>query len=77
MDDNSTDGTKDILRKFNNYTILFHNKNMGKGTAIETGLKYTDADLEYNPIDYNKILPAIINNQTLVAYGSRLSNKKI
>lgn len=70
------------------HKIFFHAKNMGKGAAIRTALYYTtgdiiiiqDADLEYNPEDYNELIKLIINNEADVAYGSRFlsaeSNKQ-
>ncbi len=82
VDDFSTDGTRDILKKINSRSIriFFHKKNMGKGAAIKTGLKHAsggiiliqDADLEYNPEEYKKLLKPIINNKAEVVYGSRL-----
>tara|TARA_Y100000031_G_scaffold148616_1_gene185165 strand:+ start:833 stop:1528 length:696 start_codon:yes stop_codon:yes gene_type:complete len=82
VDDFSTDNTKKILSelKDSSIKIFFHQKNMGKGTAIRTGLKHItgeiiliqDADLEYNPIEYEKLLEPIMENRTKVVYGSRL-----
>ena len=84
VDDCSNDGTKDILRKINDSSvkIFFHQKNMGKGTAIRTGLKNAtgdilliqDADLEYNPAEYKKLLLPIIEGKTKVVYGSRIES---
>lgn len=83
VDDASTDGTRDILRKFENkYKILFHEKNRGKGAAIKTAVNEAtgdfiviqDADLEYLPDDYDKLLPLLINNEADVVYGSRFIN---
>lgn len=80
VDDGSQDGTKELLKTFENkYKILFHARNMGKGAAIRTALYYTtgdiiiiqDADLEYNPDDYKKLIDLLINDETDVAYGSR------
>jgi len=80
VDDCSTDGTTDILKELsNNYKVLFHEKNQGKGAAIRTAVKEAsgdfvviqDADLEYLPDDYDKLLPLLINNQADVVYGSR------
>lgn len=80
VDDGSVDGTRELLKKLeNNYRILFHAKNMGKGAAVRTALYYTtgdiiviqDADLEYNPDDYDELIKVIINNEADVAYGSR------
>jgi len=68
VDDGSTDGTSEILEKLNQETQSFiyvkHSKNFGKGKAIRTGLNYVtgdaviiqDADLEYDPFDYQKLL---------------------
>lgn len=84
VDDCSTDSSREILAKYNNYKIIYHEKNCGKGAAVRTGIKNSssdiiciqDADLEYNPEDYQKLLPFIINNEAQVVYGSRLSDKK-
>lgn len=82
-DDASTDGTTDIIKEFEGkYKVLFHQKNQGKGAAIRTSLKEAtgdfvviqDADLEYSPEDYNKLLPLLINNEADVVYGSRFIN---
>ena len=66
IDDGSKDGTTKILKKYANKIdkLIFHKKNLGKGSAIKSGQKYIkgkyvaiqDADLEYNPIDLIKIL---------------------
>tara|TARA_Y100000310_G_scaffold342413_1_gene445574 strand:+ start:3157 stop:3846 length:690 start_codon:yes stop_codon:yes gene_type:complete len=88
IDDFSTDGTREILRenhsKKRDVTVLFHEKNKGKGAAIRTGLEaitgdiiiIQDADLEYNPQDYTKLIQPIINKETEVVYGSRFLDKK-
>ncbi len=80
VDDGSTDGTAEILHQINerNYEVMFHNKNRGKGAAIRTGLsKVTgdvvviqDADLEYDPKDFYKIIECFKNGAPVV-YGSR------
>ena len=83
VDDYSTDGTKEILKELSSkYKILYHEKNMGKGAAIRTAVKEAagdfvviqDADLEYLPDDYDKLLPFLINNEADVVYGSRFLN---
>lgn len=81
IDDGSTDGTRDILKQFSesNVTVLFHDINQGKGAAVITGLKKSkgdmvviqDADLEYDPAEYNKLLKPIIDGKADVVYGSR------
>ena len=82
VDDFSEDNTRRILSKINdsNIKLFLHKKNMGKGAAIRTGLKYAtgdiiliqDADLEYDPVEYGKLLNPIMENKTKVVYGSRL-----
>ncbi|MBQ8886978.1 MAG: glycosyltransferase family 2 protein [Candidatus Gastranaerophilales bacterium] len=85
VDDCSTDGTTEILKELSaNYKVLFHEKNQGKGAAIKTAVKEAtgdfvciqDADLEYLPDDYDKLLPLLINNEADVVYGSRFKNKE-
>lgn len=82
VDDGSKDGTKELLKIFenkNNYKIFFHAKNMGKGAAVRTALYYAkgdiivvqDADLEYNPDDYNELIKLILADDADIAYGSR------
>ena len=80
IDDYSIDGTRDILKKLKDkYKIIYHDRNYGKGAAIKTGLKeitgdiiiIQDADLEYDPGEYPKLLLPVINNKTKVVYGSR------
>jgi glycosyltransferase involved in cell wall biosynthesis len=83
VDDFSTDGTRDYLRGLTDIRVIFHVKNMGKGAAIRTGLKYAngdvviiqDADLEYSPDDYPKLLEPIKKGLTKVVYGSRILGK--
>jgi len=86
VDDCSTDGTREILKSLNNdiYKIHFHEKNLGKGGAIKTAKKYIegeiviiqDADLEYNPNDYKKLIDPILKKEAQVVYGSRVLGKK-
>lgn len=84
VDDGSTDGTRDILRKIageNPGTIRYlpHEKNQGKGAAIRTAIAaatgelciFQDADLEYDPRDYARILEPLLREQADVVYGSR------
>ena len=83
VDDFSTDGTRDILKKYEKkYKVVYHKKNGGKGRALRTGFAFAtgdiitiqDADLEYDPEDYNKMLPLILRGKTQVVYGSRFLN---
>lgn len=79
VDDFSTDGTRDILKKVKSHTVVYHPENMGKGAAVRTGLEKAsgdifiiqDADLEYDPSFYPKLLKPIINGEANVVYGSR------
>jgi len=82
VDDFSNDGTEKILSRIKDKSIkiFFHKKNVGKGSAIRTGLNHAtgdviliqDADLEYDPVEYGKLLNPIMENKTKVVYGSRL-----
>lgn len=80
-DDGSNDNTIDILEKNKNlYDKLIKNKkNQGKGAALIKGIEIAsgelillqDADLEYNPNDYNKLISPFLNSNADVVYGSR------
>ena len=84
VDDCSTDSSREILSKYTDYKVVYHEKNRGKGAAVRTGIENSssdiiviqDADLEYNPEDYQKLLPFIINNEADIVYGSRLLDKQ-
>jgi glycosyltransferase involved in cell wall biosynthesis len=83
VDDYSTDGTREILeaeaREHNGTRVFLHAQNLGKGAAVRTGLKQVsgdvviiqDADLEYDPRDYARLLRPIEEGRTKVVYGSR------
>jgi glycosyltransferase involved in cell wall biosynthesis len=82
VDDCSTDGTIQILKQLDNdnkIVIHFHDKNLGKGAAIHTALKHLtgevviiqDADLEYDPSDYHKLLTPFFEANADIVYGSR------
>lgn len=83
IDDCSTDGTKKILKnKLYKYVnkIIYHKKNIGKGAAIRSAQKMIngniviiqDADLEYNPKDFKKLINPIILKKSKVVYGTRI-----
>lgn len=83
VDDCSTDSTKEVLKNIkSNFLYVKHNNNLGKGASIRTGLKKAkgdfviiqDADLEYNPEDYIRLLQPILNKKTSIVYGTRLKN---
>jgi glycosyltransferase involved in cell wall biosynthesis len=81
VDDASTDGTTDCVRAFAGECVraLFHPENRGKGAAFRTGLAAVsgdiviiqDADLEYDPADYRRLLAPIVAGKADVVYGSR------
>src|SRR3989344_5354131 len=80
VDDCSTDGTCDFLKKIEKkHRVLYHQKNRGKGAALRTGfaaatgdfIVIQDADLEYNPQEYPKLLKPLIDGRADVVYGSR------
>ncbi len=82
VDDGSTDGTRALLETLRSrYTVIFQEKNRGKGAALRTGfvaargdfVVIQDADLEYNPNDYPKLLAPLISGVADVVYGSRFS----
>ncbi len=84
VDDYSKDKTLEILEKRKDITLIKHEKNLGKGAAVRSGIKNSkgdivvvqDADLEYDPNDYSKLLQPILNNEVSIVYGSRFLNKK-
>jgi glycosyltransferase involved in cell wall biosynthesis len=82
IDDFSVDGSRDILKEYENQPnikVLFHAHNQGKGAALRTGFDHVegdvvviqDADLEYDPSDYGKLLEPIEDNRADVVFGSR------
>ncbi len=81
VDDHSTDGTSDILKniKSPNVKIIFLEKNIGKSGALRTGFNNAsgdiiivqDADLEYDPFEYEVLIKPFLNENADVVYGSR------
>ncbi len=85
IDDCSTDGSQRIVREYQTrnqhtaYTSRFHTINRGKGAALRTGfaacsgdfIVVQDADLEYDPRDYPRLLQPLIEDRADVVYGSR------
>ena len=85
VDNNSTDGTRDFLHKLlssNKYKIIFQKKNYGKGNSIITGIKeasgnltvFQDADLEYDPNNYLKLIDHLNKNNLDAVFGSRIKH---
>ena len=84
VDDFSTDGTKEILKNYEDYyDIFYHSKNKGKGSAVRTGFEKStgeyiiiqDADIEQNPEDFNALLQPILHGKADVSFGSRFLGK--
>lgn len=83
VDDGSTDGTRELYPQIDTLSdiiqIHLHEKNMGKGAAVRTGFSKAsgdiyliqDADLEYDPRDYDILLKPIEEGRATVVYGSR------
>jgi glycosyltransferase involved in cell wall biosynthesis len=85
VDDCSQDGTREMLSRlagqYDNVKVVYHEKNRGKGCAIRTGLEQAtgemviiqDADLEYNPAEYPRLVKPIMEGRADVVYGSRFA----
>jgi glycosyltransferase involved in cell wall biosynthesis len=81
VDDGSTDGTREWLEKLTmeDVAVLFHSENKGKGAALRTGFERAagdiviiqDADLEYDPRDYDCLIGPIADGRADVVFGSR------
>ena len=81
VDDFSNDGTREFLNSLedNSIKLVFQNRNQGKGAAIARGIKFAtgeisiiqDADLEYDPNEYEKLINPILDNKADVVFGSR------
>jgi glycosyltransferase involved in cell wall biosynthesis len=86
VDDGSSDGTRKILPQLEDSTVrvMLHPENRGKGAAIRTGLAAVtgdlvliqDADLEYDPEDWPKLLRPVLTGKATVVYGSRFTGER-
>ena len=86
VDDGSTDGTRDVLRQLHDSTVrvITHESNQGKGAAIRSGLAHVtgdlvlvqDADLEYDPEDWPRLLAPVLKGRARVVYGSRFTGER-
>jgi glycosyltransferase involved in cell wall biosynthesis len=86
VDDGSNDGTRDVLRQLGDSTVrvVMHDVNRGKGAALRTGFAHAsgeyvlvqDADLEYDPEDWPKMLNPVLRGKARVVYGSRFTGER-
>ena len=83
VDDFSTDGSREILKELEGrFKVIYQPVNTGKGAALRTGFKEAtgdliivqDADLEYNPAEYPKLIAPILSGRAAVVYGSRFAS---
>ncbi|MDP6125521.1 MAG: glycosyltransferase family 2 protein, partial [Candidatus Latescibacteria bacterium] len=83
VNDASSDGTREVAEGFaGRHSVLHHEKNRGKGAALRTGFAAAtgdivliqDADLEYDPRDYPKLLVPLVEGRADVVYGSRFKS---
>lgn len=84
VDDCSNDGTREVLAAWQDkdgVRVIFHEVNRGKGAALRTGFAHAsgdiiiiqDADLEYDPNEYPKLLKPILDGKADIVYGSRFA----
>jgi glycosyltransferase involved in cell wall biosynthesis len=86
VDDGSTDGTRSVLPQLEDSTVrvVLHPENRGKGAAVRTGLRHVtgdlvliqDADLEYDPEDWPRLLAPVLRGKARVVYGSRFTGER-
>ena len=86
VDDGSSDGTRDVLKQLGDSTVrvVMHENNRGKGAAVRTGFAHAtgdyvliqDADLEYDPEDWPKLMIPVLRGKARVVYGSRFTGER-
>ncbi len=86
IDDGSDDGTRDVLHQLGDSTVrvIMHEHNRGKGAAVRTGFEHAtgdyvliqDADLEYDPEDWPRLLAPVLSGKARVVYGSRFTGER-
>lgn len=86
VDDCSVDGTRELIAKLQSrfHQVVYHPHNRGKGAAVRSGIPFAtgdyviiqDADLEYDPHDYFKLLKPVERHNAQVVYGSRFTGER-
>ncbi len=86
VDDGSTDGTRDVLAQLRDSTVkvVQQPSNQGKGAAVRVGFAHAtgdlvliqDADLEYDPDDWPRLVNPLLRGKALVVYGSRFTGER-
>jgi glycosyltransferase involved in cell wall biosynthesis len=86
VDDGSDDGTREVLKQLGDSTVrvVLHERNRGKGAALRTGFEHAtgdyvlvqDADLEYDPEDWPRLLAPVLRARARVVYGSRFTGER-
>jgi glycosyltransferase involved in cell wall biosynthesis len=86
VDDGSNDGTRDVLNQLGDSTVrvIMHEQNQGKGAAVRTAFAHAtgeyvliqDADLEYDPEDWPRLLSPVLRGRARVVYGSRFTGER-
>jgi glycosyltransferase involved in cell wall biosynthesis len=86
VDDGSNDGTREVLSQLGDSTVrvVLHRENRGKGAAVRSGFEHAtgdfvlvqDADLEYDPDDWPKLLDPVLRGKARVVYGSRFTGER-
>lgn len=88
VDDGSTDGTRETLESLQaerDIKVLFHDRNLGKGAALRTAFRHVtgdvvvtqDADLEYDPAEYARLIGPIVDGRADAVYGSRFLGSSV
>jgi glycosyltransferase involved in cell wall biosynthesis len=86
VDDGSTDGTREVLKQLTDSTVrvVHQSENRGKGAAVREALRHAtgdlviiqDADLEYDPEDWPRLINPVLRGKAVVVYGSRFTGER-
>jgi glycosyltransferase involved in cell wall biosynthesis len=84
VDDGSKDRTREILKTIHGIRVVLHERNSGKGAAVKSGFRAAtgdivliqDADLEYDPEDWPRLIAPVLKGRAKVVYGSRITGER-